>query len=112
MHLNQFYPLFFNQPQIAFKRIHRLFNFLLSNGYVDFTPVNFSSASLGTFHRADLISRIDYVWSCPLLKCFLLTSVIFDAHDVNFSDHNPVITYYDHSFLFSSVKPAHARQLK
>ncbi|GBB94895.1 hypothetical protein RclHR1_24350003 [Rhizophagus clarus] len=79
MHLDQFYPIFFNQPQIASKRIHRLFNFLLSNGYVDFTPVNFSSASLGTFHHADIISRIDYVWSCPLLKLYLLTSVIFDA---------------------------------
>ncbi|GBB93505.1 hypothetical protein RclHR1_21820005 [Rhizophagus clarus] len=112
MHLDQFYPIYFNQPQIAFKRIHRLFNFLLSNGYADFTSVNFSSASLGTFHRADLISRIDYVWSYPLFKCFLLTSVIFDARDVNFSDHNPVITYYDSSFLSSSIKPAHARQLK
>ncbi|GBB86432.1 hypothetical protein RclHR1_12880002 [Rhizophagus clarus] len=112
LHLDQFYPLFFNQPQIATKRIHRLFNFLLSNGYVDFTPVNFSLASLGTFHRTDVISQIDYVWSCPLLKRFLLTSVIFDACDVNFSDHNPVITYYDYSFLSSSVKPARARQLK
>ncbi|GBC05504.1 hypothetical protein RclHR1_06260010 [Rhizophagus clarus] len=112
MHLDQFYPLFFNQPQIASKRIHRLFNFLLSNGYVDFTPVNFSFTSLGTFYRADIISRIDYVWSCPLLKHFLLTSVIFDARDVNFSDHNLVITYYDYSFLSSSIKPAHARQLK
>ncbi|GBB89012.1 hypothetical protein RclHR1_15640010 [Rhizophagus clarus] len=79
MHLDQFYPLFFNQPQIASKRIHRLLNFLLSNGYVDFTPVNFSSASLGTFHHADIISRIDYIWSCPLLKHFLLISVIFDV---------------------------------
>ncbi|GBC10532.1 hypothetical protein RclHR1_00970033 [Rhizophagus clarus] len=65
MHLDQFYSIFFNQPQIASKRIHRLFNFLLSNGYVDFTPVNFSSASLGTFHHANVISRIDYVWSYP-----------------------------------------------
>ncbi|GBB96604.1 hypothetical protein RclHR1_27970001 [Rhizophagus clarus] len=112
LHLDQFYSLFFNQPQIASKRIHRLFNFLLSNRYVDFTPVNFSPATLGTFHHADVISRIDYVWSYPLLKCFLLTSVIFDARDVNFSDHNPVITYYDYSFLSSSIKPARAQQLK
>ncbi|GBB92790.1 hypothetical protein RclHR1_20570005 [Rhizophagus clarus] len=97
---------------IASKRIHRLFNFLLSNGYVDFTPVNFSSSSLGTFHRTAVITRIDYVWSCPLFRRFLLTSVIFDTRDVEFSDHNPVLTYYEHSFLFSSVKPAHARQLK
>ncbi|GBC05524.1 hypothetical protein RclHR1_06260030 [Rhizophagus clarus] len=60
MHLDQFYPIFFNQPQIASKRIHRLFNFLLSNGYMDFTPVNFSD-SLDTFHRADIITRIDYI---------------------------------------------------
>ncbi|GBB83929.1 hypothetical protein RclHR1_10590011 [Rhizophagus clarus] len=111
MHLDHFYPIFFNQPQIAFKRIHRLFNFLLSNGYVDYTPVNFS-ISLGTFHRADIVSRIDYVWSCPLLKRFLLTSVIFDVRDTDFSNHNTVTTYYDRSFLFSSIKMACARQLK
>ncbi|GBB88500.1 hypothetical protein RclHR1_15010001, partial [Rhizophagus clarus] len=111
MHLDQFYPIFFNQPQIASKRIHRLFNFFLSNGYTDYTPVNFSD-SLGTFHRADIISRIDYVWSCLLLKRFLLTSIIFDVRDINFFDHNPVITYYDYSFLFFSVKPVHAHQLK
>ncbi|GBB99772.1 hypothetical protein RclHR1_36290001 [Rhizophagus clarus] len=109
MHLDQFYPLFFNQPQITSKRIHRLFNFLLTNGYVDFTPINFSSTSLGTYHRADVVSRIDYVWSCPLLKRFILTSVIFDMRDLSFSDHNPVITYYDSSFLSSSLKPARAR---
>ncbi|GBB87397.1 hypothetical protein RclHR1_13860009 [Rhizophagus clarus] len=112
MHLDQFYPLFFNQPQIASKHIHRLFNFLLTNGYVDFTPINFSSTSLGTYHHTDVISRIDYVWSCPLLKRFILTSVIFDVRDLSFSDHNPVITYYDFSFLSSSLKPARARQLQ
>ncbi|GBB90682.1 hypothetical protein RclHR1_17710004 [Rhizophagus clarus] len=111
MHLDQFYPIFFNQPQIASKRIHRLFNFLLSSGYVDFTPVN-SSASLGTFRHADVITRIDYIWSCPLLKSFLLTSIIFNACDSSLSDHNPVITYFDSSLLCSSVKLACARQLK
>src|SRR5579884_4115169 len=100
MHLNQFYPIFFNQPQIASKRIHRLFNFLLSSGYVDFTPVN-SSASLGTFHRADVFTRIDYIWSCPLLKSFLLTSIISDTCDSSLSDHNPVVTYFDSSLLSS-----------
>ncbi|GBC01506.1 hypothetical protein RclHR1_04200024 [Rhizophagus clarus] len=98
MHLDQFYPTFFNQPQIASKHIHHLFNFLLSNRYMDFTPVNFSD-SLGTFHRADIIFHIDCVWSCPLLKRFLLTSIIFDVRNLSFSDHNPVITYYDHSFF-------------
>ncbi|GBB90093.1 hypothetical protein RclHR1_16990007 [Rhizophagus clarus] len=111
MHLDQFYPIFFNQPQIASKRIHRLFNFLLSSGYADFTPVNFSD-SLGTFHRADIITRIDYIWSCPLLKSFLLTSNISDACDRSLSDHNPVITYFDSSLLRSSIKLAHARQFK
>ncbi|GBC05508.1 hypothetical protein RclHR1_06260014 [Rhizophagus clarus] len=111
MHLDQFYPVFFNQPQIASKRIHRLFNFLLSSGYMDFTPVN-SSDSLGTFRRADIITCIDYIWSCPLLKSFLLTSVIFDACDSSLSDHNPVITYFDSSLLCSSVKLARAHQLK
>ncbi|GBB86319.1 hypothetical protein RclHR1_12740005 [Rhizophagus clarus] len=110
MHLDQFYPIFFNQPQIASKRMHRLFNFLLSSGYADYTPINFSD-SLGTFHYADITSRIDYVWLCPLLKHFLLTSAIFDVCDLSFSDHNPVITYYDHFFLCSSIKLACARQL-
>ncbi|GBC09197.1 hypothetical protein RclHR1_08680014 [Rhizophagus clarus] len=111
MHLDQFYPIFFNQPQIASKCIHRLFNFLLSSSYVDFTPVNFSD-SLGTFHRADIITRINYIWSCPLLKSFLLTSIIFDACDSSLSDHNPVITYFDSSLLRSSIKLVRARQLK
>ncbi|GBB91030.1 hypothetical protein RclHR1_18120001, partial [Rhizophagus clarus] len=111
MHLDQFYSIFFNQPQIASKRIHRLFNFLLSSGYVDFTPVNFSD-SLGTFRHADIITRIDYIWSCPLFKSFLLTSIIFDACDSSLSDHNPIITYFDSSLLRSSIKLACTRQLK
>ncbi|GBB95443.1 hypothetical protein RclHR1_25370002 [Rhizophagus clarus] len=105
MHLDQFYPIFFNQTQIASKRIHRLFNFLLSSGYVDFTPINFSD-SLGTFHRADVITRIDYIWSCPLLKSFLLTSIISDVCDSSLSDHNPIVTYFDSFLLSSSVKLA------
>ncbi|GBC09969.1 hypothetical protein RclHR1_09240003 [Rhizophagus clarus] len=60
MHLDKFYPIYFNQPQITSKCIHHLFNFLLSHGYVNFTLLNASDA-LGTFHRADIISRIDYV---------------------------------------------------
>ncbi|GES94400.1 hypothetical protein GLOIN_2v1770668 [Rhizophagus clarus] len=111
MHLDLFYPIYFNQPQIASKRIHRLFNFLLSSGYVDFTPINFSD-SLGTFHHANFSSRIDYVWSCPLLKSFLLTLAIFDVRDLDFSDYNPVITFYDCSFLHFSIKLARTYQLK
>ncbi|PKC52536.1 hypothetical protein RhiirA1_404887, partial [Rhizophagus irregularis] len=65
-----------------------------------------------TFHRNNLITRVDYVWSCPLLKGFALTACIFDAQDICTSDHNPVITYYDMSLLLTSIKLARARQLK
>ncbi|GET64548.1 hypothetical protein GLOIN_2v1786555 [Rhizophagus irregularis DAOM 181602=DAOM 197198] len=77
----------------------------------DFTPINLSD-SLGTFHRNDHITRVDYVWSCPLLKGFALTACIFNAQDICTSDHNPVITYYDMSLLYASTKLARARQLK
>ncbi|GBC22343.2 hypothetical protein GLOIN_2v1786555 [Rhizophagus irregularis DAOM 181602=DAOM 197198] len=66
----------------------------------------------GTFHRNDLVTRVDYVWSCPLLKGFALTACIFDAQDICTSDHNPVITYYDMSLLIAFTKLARARQLK
>ncbi|GET52551.1 RNA-directed DNA polymerase from mobile element jockey-like [Rhizophagus irregularis DAOM 181602=DAOM 197198] len=111
MHLDKYYPIYFNQPQVASKHIHRLFFHLLSHGYEDYTPINLSD-SLGTFHRNDHITRVDYVWSCPLLKGFALTACIFNAQDVCTSDHNPVITYYDMSLLFASTKLARARQLK
>ncbi|PKB96643.1 hypothetical protein RhiirA5_434491 [Rhizophagus irregularis] len=71
-----------------------------------------STKQAGTFHRNDLVTRVDYVWSCPLLKGFALTACIFDAQDICTSDHNPVITYYDMSLLFASTKLARARQLK
>ncbi|GET64550.1 hypothetical protein GLOIN_2v1786555 [Rhizophagus irregularis DAOM 181602=DAOM 197198] len=111
MHLDKYYPIYFNQPQIASKHIHRLLFHLLSHGYEDFTPINLSD-SLGTFHRNDHITRVDYVWSCPLLKGFALTACIFNAQDICTSDHNPVITYYDMSLLYASTKLARARQLK
>ncbi|GET57871.1 RNA-directed DNA polymerase from mobile element jockey-like [Rhizophagus irregularis DAOM 181602=DAOM 197198] len=111
MHLDKYYSIYFNQPQIASKHIHRLLFHLLSHGYEDFTPINLSD-SLGTFHRNDHITCVDYVWSCPLLKGFALTACIFNAQDICTSDHNPVITYYDMSLLFASTKLARARQLK
>ncbi|EXX78772.1 hypothetical protein GLOIN_2v1786555 [Rhizophagus irregularis DAOM 181602=DAOM 197198] len=111
MYLDKYYPIYFNQPQIASKHIHRLFFHLLSHGYEDCTPINLSN-SLGTFHRNDLVTRVDYVWSCPLLKGFALTACIFDAQDICTSDHNPVITYYDMSLLIAFTKLARARQLK
>ncbi|GBC15251.2 RNA-directed DNA polymerase from mobile element jockey-like [Rhizophagus irregularis DAOM 181602=DAOM 197198] len=111
MHLDKYYPIYFNQPQIASKHIHRLLFHLLSHGYEDFTPINLSD-SLGTFQRNDHITCVDYVWSCPLLKGFALTACIFNAQDICTSDHNPVITYYDMSLLFASTKLARARQLK
>ncbi|PKB97659.1 hypothetical protein RhiirA5_404176 [Rhizophagus irregularis] len=60
MHLDKYYPICFNQPQIASKHIHRLLFHLLSYGYEDYTPINLSD-SLGTFHRNDQITRVDYV---------------------------------------------------
>ncbi|GET57942.1 RNA-directed DNA polymerase from mobile element jockey-like [Rhizophagus irregularis DAOM 181602=DAOM 197198] len=47
-----------------------------------------STKQAGTFHRNDLVTRVDYVWSCPLLKGFALTACIFDAQDICTSDHN------------------------
>ncbi|EXX66503.1 hypothetical protein RirG_123170 [Rhizophagus irregularis DAOM 197198w] len=47
MHLDKYYPIYFNQPQIASKHIYRLLFHLLSHGYEDFTPINLSD-SLGT----------------------------------------------------------------
>ena len=110
MHLDSYYPIYLNQPQIASKTIHRLFCHLLSHNYEDLTPIN-ASSSLGTFRREDQVTRIDYVWSCPLLKAFALTSYIFDAQDICTSDHNPIITYYDNSLLFANIKLARAKQL-
>ena len=109
MHIDKYYSIYFNQPQVASKRVHRLFFHLLSRGYEEIVPVN-SSDSLGTFHRDDQITRIDYVWSCPLLKAFALTSYIFDAQDICSSDHNPIITYFDQSLLIASIKKARAKQ--
>ncbi|PKY37157.1 hypothetical protein RhiirB3_461634, partial [Rhizophagus irregularis] len=88
MHLDKYYPIYFNQPQIASKHIYRLFSHLLSHGYEDYTPLKLSN-SLGTFHRNDQITRVNYVWSCSLLKAFALTAYIFDAQDICTSDHNP-----------------------
>ncbi|EXX64472.1 hypothetical protein GLOIN_2v1786555 [Rhizophagus irregularis DAOM 181602=DAOM 197198] len=107
MHLDKYYPVYFNQPQITSKHIHRLLYHLLSHGYENYIPINLFN-SLGTFHRNDQITRVDYVWSCPLLKGFALTACIFDAHDICTSDHNPVITYYDMSLLFAFTKLARA----
>ncbi|PKB99512.1 hypothetical protein RhiirA5_429571 [Rhizophagus irregularis] len=78
MHLDSYYPIYFNQPQVASKHIHQLFYHLLSYGYEDCTPINLSD-SLGTFRRNDQITHVDYVWSCPLLKGFALTVCIFNA---------------------------------
>ncbi|GET61402.1 reverse transcriptase family protein [Rhizophagus irregularis DAOM 181602=DAOM 197198] len=111
MHLDTYYPIYFNRPSVASQRSYRLLYHLLSHGYEETIPVN-ASDSLGTFHRDDQIIRIDYVWSCPMLKSFALTSYIFDAHDTCSSDHNPVITYFDDSLLVASIKVARAKQLQ
>ncbi|GET60045.1 RNA-directed DNA polymerase from mobile element jockey-like [Rhizophagus irregularis DAOM 181602=DAOM 197198] len=111
MHLDIYYPIYFNRPSVASQRSYRLLHHLLSHGYEETIPAN-ASDSLGTFHRDDQITRIDYVWSCPMLKSFALTSYIFDAHDTCSSDHNPVITYFDDSLLAASIKVARAKQLQ
>ncbi|GET50587.1 reverse transcriptase family protein [Rhizophagus irregularis DAOM 181602=DAOM 197198] len=111
MHLDTYYPIYFNRPSVASQRSYRLLHHLLSHGYEETIPVN-ASDSLDTFHRDDQITRIDYVWSCPMLKSFALTSYIFDAHDTCSSDHNPVITYFDDSLLAASIKVARAKQLQ
>ncbi|GBC20914.2 RNA-directed DNA polymerase from mobile element jockey-like [Rhizophagus irregularis DAOM 181602=DAOM 197198] len=98
MHLDTYYPIYFNRPATASQRSYRLLHHLLSHGYEETIPVN-ASDSLGTFHRDDQVTRIDYVWSCPMLKGFALTSYIFDAQDTCSSDHNPIITYFDDSLL-------------
>ncbi|GET55571.1 RNA-directed DNA polymerase from mobile element jockey-like [Rhizophagus irregularis DAOM 181602=DAOM 197198] len=111
MHLDTYYPVYFNRPSVASQRTYRLLHHLLSYGYEETIPVN-ASNSLGTFHRDDQITRIDYVWSCPMLKGFALTSYIFDAQDTCSSDHNPIITYFDDSLLVASIKVARAKQLQ
>ncbi|PKY32802.1 DNase I-like protein [Rhizophagus irregularis] len=111
IYLDTFYPIYFNRLFTAFQRAYRLFYHFLSHSYEETFPVN-ASDSLSTFHRDVQITRIDYVWSCPMLKGFALTSYIFDAQDTCFSDHNPIITYFDDSLLVASVKAARAKQLQ
>ncbi|GET50319.1 RNA-directed DNA polymerase from mobile element jockey-like [Rhizophagus irregularis DAOM 181602=DAOM 197198] len=110
MNLDKYYPIFLHQPQVAAKRIHKLFHYLLSHNYEDCTPLNLSG-TLGTYHHLDTITRIDFVWSCPLLRQYMLTASIFDAHDLHISDHNPIITYFDASLLSDAIKSARVRQL-
>ncbi|GET66496.1 RNA-directed DNA polymerase from mobile element jockey-like isoform X1 [Rhizophagus irregularis DAOM 181602=DAOM 197198] len=57
-----YYPIYFNRPSVASQRTYRLLHHLLSHGYEETIPVN-ASDSLGTFHRDDQVTRIDYVWS-------------------------------------------------
>ncbi|PKK57107.1 hypothetical protein RhiirC2_798656, partial [Rhizophagus irregularis] len=87
MHLDTYYPIYFNRPSTASQRAYRLLYHLLSHGYEETFPVN-ASDSLGTFHRDDQVTH-----TCS-------------------SDHNPVITYFDDSLLFASIKVAHAKQLQ
>ncbi|GET63255.1 hypothetical protein RIR_jg40805.t1 [Rhizophagus irregularis DAOM 181602=DAOM 197198] len=89
-------------------RVHRLFYYLLSHNYEDCTPLNLSP-TLSTYHHLDTITRIDFVWSCPLLRRYMLTASIFDAHDLHISDHNPIITYFDMSLLTDAIKSARAQ---
>lgn len=47
-----------------------------------------------------------------MFKSYTLTASIFDATDICASDHNPIIAYFDYSFISARVKIARARQLK
>ncbi|GET56224.1 RNA-directed DNA polymerase from mobile element jockey-like [Rhizophagus irregularis DAOM 181602=DAOM 197198] len=87
MHLDTFYPIYFNRPAIAAQRAYRLLHHLLSHGYEETFPVN-ASDSLGTFYRDDQVTH-----TCS-------------------SDHNPIITYFDDSLLVASTKVARAKQLQ
>ncbi|PKB93136.1 hypothetical protein RhiirA5_442210, partial [Rhizophagus irregularis] len=77
----------------------------------DLDSTKHGHSSGGTYHHLDTITRIDFVWSCPLLRQYMLTASIFDAHDLHISDHNPIITYFDASLLSDAIKSACARQL-
>ncbi|EXX65661.1 hypothetical protein RirG_131140 [Rhizophagus irregularis DAOM 197198w] len=41
MNLEKYYPIFLHQPQVAAKRIHKLFHYLLSHNYEDCTPLTY-----------------------------------------------------------------------
>ncbi|PKK57986.1 hypothetical protein RhiirC2_797045 [Rhizophagus irregularis] len=94
----------------AAKCVHKLFHYLLSHNYEDCTPLNLSHI-LGTYYYLDTITRINFVWSCPLLRQYMLIAFIFDAHDMHISDHNPIITYFNAFLLSDTIKSACACQL-
>ncbi|GET51130.1 RNA-directed DNA polymerase from mobile element jockey-like [Rhizophagus irregularis DAOM 181602=DAOM 197198] len=77
----------------------------------DLDSTKHGRSSGGTYHHLDTITRIDFIWSCPLLRQYMLTASIFDAHDLHISDHNPIITYFDVSLLSDAIKSARVRQL-
>ncbi|EXX73045.1 hypothetical protein RirG_063730 [Rhizophagus irregularis DAOM 197198w] len=84
MNLEKFYPIFLHQPQVAAKRIHKLFHYLLSHNYEDCTPLNLSS-TLGTYHHLDTITRIDF-WTAfadDLDKLCPIDPLVFDAWPLN-----------------------------
>ncbi|GBB94060.1 hypothetical protein RclHR1_22850001 [Rhizophagus clarus] len=79
MHLDQFYPIFFNQPQIASKRVHRLFNFLYQ---------------MDTLILPQLISLL--LWA-PITVLTLLLALTMFARAHQLKQHSRRI------FLFDSV---------
>ncbi|CAB4423180.1 unnamed protein product [Rhizophagus irregularis] len=100
IHLDKYYSIFINQSQTATKSMYKLMYYLLSHNYEEYTSHNFS-VYLGTYQHNDLITCIDYVWSCLMLKGYNLMALIFNAHDICTSDYNPVISYFDASLIFS-----------
>ncbi|GBC38871.2 hypothetical protein GLOIN_2v1786555 [Rhizophagus irregularis DAOM 181602=DAOM 197198] len=72
MNLEKFYPIFLHQLQVAAKRIHKLFHYLLSHNYEDCTPLNLSS----TLEQWTAFA-IDLDKLCPI------DPLVFDAWPLN-----------------------------
>lgn len=85
--------------------------YLLFKNYEKYTSYN-SFTTLGTYHKDDHITHINYVWSCPMLKGFALTASIVDAQNLCISDHNLVISYFDSALLHTNIKLTQAWQFK
>ncbi|GBC31562.2 hypothetical protein RIR_jg35059.t1 [Rhizophagus irregularis DAOM 181602=DAOM 197198] len=102
---------FFLQNHISFGATHVQFYQSHSSRILSVDLFFKGNVKLRTYHHLDTITRIDFIWSCPLLRQYMLTTSIFDAHDLHISDHNPIITYFDASLLSDAIKSARARQL-
>lgn len=107
MHMDEFYPLYCNNPHTTYQSQYQLMAYLLNHQYSELVSTNFPS--LGTYFSGNHYTHVDYNWSCLIFQQFALTSVIFNK-DVLFPlNHNPVIAHHTTSFLTASIKKAHAK---